>query len=150
MNSYDKELVQAFSKASPNGAGWNMEENTGVIFDHLMRAFPISGTKIDWKMVPGAITESLSPHAATESAIEFFRRICLAEGLRGAAFYVGDSATDVSIVSSIEVIYRALGDLLDIPQHHYVVAPNAAWCFSFTMEGDLAFGYAPHDNSSRN
>jgi L-lactate permease len=41
------------------------------------------------------------------------------------------------------VIASVLDKLLGIPQHHYLVADDFAWCFCFSFEGDMGFGYRP-------
>ena len=71
----------------------------------------------------------------SEKFVEFFDEVCNRLGLKGPVLYVGDSGTDFALAASVERMRRVLPVLLEIPQHHYLVGPNARWCFCLTMEG---------------
>jgi hypothetical protein len=111
------------------------------IFGLLTRTYPISGSKIDWRRLPDAI-ECPAGDNSSESArfATFFDQMCSRFGLSGPVIYVGDSATDFALAGSVETIRRVLSVLIEIPQHHYFVGPNASWCICLTMEGDMDFG----------
>lgn len=140
MSAYEEDIREALKGEFESGA--LKEIGTAEdIFGLIKRAFPIGGSKIDWPRVPGALTciEKIKSKRS-ERFIEFFDRVCAQDQLKGLVLYAGDSATDFALAGSIESMRRALPELIDTPQHHYFVGPNASWCFCFTMEGDINFG----------
>lgn len=140
MTTFEDEIREAlraeFDTGSLKEAGTADE-----IFRLIKDRYPISGSKIDWRRVPGAIRcfEDIKSKRP-ERFIRFFDEACAQFELKGPVFYAGDSATDFALAGSIQSMRRALPELIDIPQHHYFVGPNASWCFCFTMEGDMDFG----------
>jgi hypothetical protein len=113
------------------------------IFGLLMKTHPLSGSKIDWKRVPGAI-ECTAGDKSNQSTrfVTFFDEMCSRFGLSGPVVYVGDSATSFALGGTVETIRRVLSVLMEIPQHHYFVGPDASWCICLRMEGDMDFGAA--------
>lgn len=111
------------------------------VFGGLSKVYPTSGSKIDWKRVPGAI-ESTEEDASlqTEQFLEFFDRIRSRFDLAGPVIYVGDGATNFALEGTVDAIRRALPELVEIPQHHYFIGPYYSWCLCMTMEGDMGFG----------
>jgi hypothetical protein len=113
------------------------------IFDLLMKAYPFSGSKIDWKRVPGAVECFAGETSNTNKSAKFttfFNEVCDRFALIGPVVYIGDSATGFALAGSVETIRRVLSILIETPQHHFFVGPNASWCICFTMEGDMDFG----------
>lgn len=111
------------------------------IFGSLLKVYPASGSKIDWKRVSGAIESAEEDESLQiERFVEFFDEMCLKFALAGPVLYVGDSATDFALEGTVESIRRALPELVGIPQHHYFIGPNCSWCLCMTMEGDMGFG----------
>ena|SRR6478672_11675166 len=113
------------------------------IFLLLAKNYPLSGSKIDWKRVPGSIEFSEEDQSQQPSQFaEFFDQMCEQFGLNGLVLYVGDGPMDFALEGSAVDMRCAFTVLFDLPQHHYFVGPNASWCMSMTMEGDMAFGFA--------
>jgi hypothetical protein len=111
------------------------------VFELVMNVYPVSGSKIDWDLVPGAIEDAEeNPSRHTIRFTEFFDGICARFRLSGVVLYAGDSSTSFALAAAVGDMQRALPVLFEIPQHHYFVGPNGSWCMCMTMEGDMAFG----------
>ena len=100
-----------------------------------MTVFPYVGSKIDWKKVTNNVGDK-------DNEIDFFLRIKSKFSLTGNVIYIGDSVTDFALIGSVEDIIKIFPKLLSIPQHHYFLDENFLWCFCFTTEGDVDFGFA--------
>jgi hypothetical protein len=111
------------------------------IYSLLNEAYPSGGSKIDWERVPSSVRciEDDGLEAA-DRFLKFFDEMCSRFKLSGPVIYVGDSLTTFALAGSIETIRRISPVLIEVPQHHYFVGPNASWCICLTMEGDLDFG----------
>ena len=140
MNTYEADLRQALKVELD--AGYLREVGKAAeIFDLLAKVYPVSGSKIDWKRVPGAIETTEEDHSLqADRFAEFFEEMRSRFRLADPVLYAGDSATDFALEGSMDAMQRALTDLIDVPQHHYFVGPNGSWCICMTMEGDMAFG----------
>ncbi len=142
MDKIDDELRLALT-SSGMMSSFHFAESSRQIFLSVMKTYPYSGSKIDWSGVPGAIEEyEPNPDLHSFRFSTFFDGMCLRFGLSGSVTYVGDSATDGAIEGSVDAFQKILAVIFDIPQHHYFVGPNLAWCMCMTMEGDMAFGHA--------
>jgi hypothetical protein len=142
MSTYEDEIRRAL-KAEIDAGCLREAGTSDDLFSLLRKNYPASGSKIDWKRVPGAIECAEKDRSRqTEQFVEFFGEMRVRFGLNGHVLYVGDSLTDFALAGSIGAMQRALPVLLEVPQHHYFVGPNASWCICMTMEGDMAFGCA--------
>jgi hypothetical protein len=142
VSTYEEEIRQALKVELDSGCLKEVGP-TEHIFGLLIKAYPFRGSKIDWKRVPGTIgctTGDRSNQSARFAA--FFDEMCSRFRLNGPVVYIGDSATDFALAGSIKTMRRVLSVLIDTPQHHYLVGPNASWCICLTMEGDIDFGSA--------
>lgn len=115
---------------------------SSFFFAQLARRYPAQGSKIDWTRVPGAVERAESREAAQQEQFTiFFDELAAKFDLSGDVIYVGDSATDFALRGSVQHMRKVLPELLEIPQHHYIIGPEAKWCMCFTMEGDMGFGF---------
>jgi len=115
--------------------------DAALVFDLLSKTYPTSGSKIDWKRVPGAIERVEEDESLQlERFVQFFDEMCSRFDLAGPVHYAGDSATDFALEGTIDAIRRVLPELVEVPQHHYFIGPNCSWCMCLTMEGDMSFG----------
>ncbi len=127
---------------------YSHEPSSRRYFGEVQRRYPVIGSKIAWSQVVGAVVESAAINdgdaylAAAESFVDRSRAIHRLSD-KEEVVVVGDSAMDGALRMSLESLRRCLGVVLGMPQHTYVLAQNADWCFVFTMEGDLCFGFAP-------
>ncbi|MBI4511516.1 MAG: hypothetical protein HY698_17920 [Deltaproteobacteria bacterium] len=117
-------------------------------FRILERRFPVVGSKIDWERVPRAIvreTDPQDPERHARDAATLLLDVVEAEGIseERVVIAIGDSAMEKVVSLPLGVLRASIRDFLELPQHLYVLSEDASWCFSFTMEGDLAFGHAP-------
>jgi hypothetical protein len=125
-----------------------VESSSTEYFALLEKRFPVQGSKIDWERVPTAKVRRA--HAAdTErylaEAAAFVQEVLESEQLdrECQVIAMGDSAMEKALRMPLSTLVLCLRNILPMPQHTYVLAPDAAWCLVFTMEGDLCFGYAP-------
>ena len=142
-NFYEAELRKALHAAMESHRVKELGDSPRN-FAELIKAYPASGSKIDWDRVPGSVErveeeESLQ----AEQFTAFFDEIVQKFRLAGDVVYVGDSATDFALTGSLECMREVLPELLAIPQHHYMIGPESSWCLCFTMEGDMGFGFRP-------
>ncbi|OBV41409.1 hypothetical protein [Janthinobacterium psychrotolerans] len=113
-------------------------------FARLAQRYPVTGSKIRWSDVPGAIERRGNcPDRQLAASGDFFRAMVALHGLHGQAVYLGDSAIDFALLAPVSVFALHLEALLPIPQHHYFMAADDAWCMVLSMEGDMAFGLRP-------
>jgi hypothetical protein len=123
--------------------------DSSPFFSRLMRRYPTVGSKIDWQSIPGSVERAEHDESLQlKRFISFFDEVVQRFELAGDVIYLGDSATDFALAGSMERMREALPDLFAVPQHHYLITPDASWCICFTMEGDMAFGFAPASTRS--
>lgn len=140
MSSYDDEIQVALQSLLLAGRLRDVGDSDPV-FSRLSKAFPTSGSKIDWKRVPGAVVFTDQDEASQRQAfMRLFDEMRSRFELRGPATYAGDSATERALEGTLEAIRESLPVLLDVPQHHYIVGPDCLWCMCLTIEGDVSFG----------
>ena len=120
-----------------------VENTSDKYFAQLGAMFPAFGSKIDWKEIPESIEEIAKEDEYIESCSNFFMKICEKNGLGGRVVLIGDSAIESALIMPVDVLKLCLKQVLEIPQHHYIFAEDYSWCMSFTMEGDMAFGFKP-------
>jgi hypothetical protein len=119
-------------------------DDSEQVFKELGKTYPVVGSKIDWDKIPGSVVDFEGcAELQAEKFCEFFDGIRSKFELSGDVIYVGDSATDFSLLGSIDAIRRRLPDLLEVPQHHYFVGMGCSWCMCLTMEGDMGYGAQP-------
>ncbi|WFU22087.1 hypothetical protein QA649_28835 [Bradyrhizobium sp. CB1717] len=139
MSTYEQDIRRALKDELDSGCLTEIGL-ADDIFGLLRKAYPSSGSKIDWRRVPGAI-ECTDRDGSEQTArfLGFFDEMCGRFELSGPVIYVGDSATEFALAGSLETIRRVSPVLIEVPQHHYFVGPNASWCICLTMENDLDF-----------
>jgi hypothetical protein len=142
-NFYDTELRKVL-RAELEGSRIRELGDSSPVFAQIATAYPITGSKIDWRRVPGSIELVEEDEVMrVEEFIGFFDEVVQKFSLSGDVVYVGDSATECAFAGSLEYMRAVLSKLLAIPQHHYLVGADVSWCVSFTMEGDMGFGFRP-------
>jgi hypothetical protein len=117
-------------------------------FGRLWARFPIGLNRIDWSRVAAAVAvpcpdpkptvETYAPKVAG-----FLARVVGWTGVAQdeRAVLLGDAA-DVALWLTIPILQAHAGRLLRAPQHYYLLPPDAGWCFSYTFEDDMYFGWA--------
>jgi len=140
MSTYEDDLRLALKSEFDTGQIREVGDAADVL-RLLSKAYPTSGSKIDWRRVPGAIESNEEDESRQiEQFAEFFDKMQLRFSLAGPVLYAGDSVTDFALEGSFEAIRRALPEIVEIPQHHYFIGPNCSWVLCMTMEGDMGFG----------
>jgi len=77
------------------------------VFELLTKNYPMSGSKIDWKRVPGSI-EYCEEDQSQERFVEFFDEMCARFGLNGLVLYIGDGLTGFALAASTVDMRQAL------------------------------------------
>ena len=113
----------------------------------IEKNFPFVGSQIAWSKVPGAVTKQVDAQSFVKECIEF-----LEEQLKDAEIspstnvvVLGDGAMDQAIATKVETLEAIMKDVLELPQHTYLIALNGEWCMTFTMEGYADFGRSPKE-----
>lgn len=142
MSNYFKQLIQQDVAEHLSLKQLQLIDDSEFIFAQLQTLYPVTDSRIDWQVLVIKEQEVAPAHEQQLNAfLSFFRWIVKKYGLTGNMYWAGDSAVDFAISGDIGVFDSVLDKLLDIPQHHYLVADDFAWCFSFSFEGDMGFGY---------
>lgn len=110
----------------------------------IEKSFPFVGAKIDWSQIPGAVIKVANEQDFVTECLEFLRFQIGNEGISPLAhvFIIGDSAMEKAMATQVRFLEALLMEVLELPQHTYIVSLNGEWCMTFTMEGDMAFGYS--------
>jgi hypothetical protein len=141
MNKYETEVRDVLRVLMEANRIRELGESS-PFFAQISALYPLDGSKIDWRRVPGSVERSENDEDLhVEQFVGFFDEVTEKFRLAGDVVYVGDSATDFALGASIECMREALPNLLAIPQHHYLIGPESSWCMCFTMEGDMGFGF---------
>ncbi len=149
MNNYFEQLVQQDVAGLLSTQQLQLIEDSSFIFAQLQALYPVAGSRIDWQALEVREQHIEPVHGPQLNAyLNFFRQAVKRYGLTGNIYWTGDSAVDFALLGDITVIESVLDKLLDIPQHHYLLADDFAWCFCFSFEGDMGFGYRPEKATS--
>jgi len=143
-NSFEEELLEILEEYLKNGDILIFEDGKDVCNDILAK-FSFSGSKIDWRKVPGSICEnSTCRESEINDWMVFFEKIFTEYQLEESEwiFYINDNAFSFILVIKTKVLKGILPKLLEFPMHHYVYDYNGRWIISFTHEGDMAFGFS--------
>lgn len=101
------------------------------INEHL----PFVGTAVDWTRVGGSQRHwfAASDDDRPGVVIELLAELPASDGV----VHVGDSLSPYAVRIVNEQLADALAALLEIPEHHYLVADDRTWCAVFRAEGDV-------------
>lgn len=118
--------------------------DTDDFFSNLEKAFPVSGSRIAWAHVPGSISSQATDRSnESQMFFRFFLDMVDQYNLSGDVAYAGDGYTEGMLSGPISEMTKHLPELLSYSQHHYLSSPNYSWCFFFSFEGDMNFGFRP-------
>ena len=142
MSTYEEDVRLALKTDLDSGEIREAGE-AATVLDSLCRIFPVNGSKIDWRRVPGSVESAEENEALqNECFAQFFDEVKARFGLSGSVTYVGDSATEFALEGTVNAIRKVLPTLLEVPQHHYFIGQSYSWCLCLTMEGDMGFGFS--------
>lgn len=112
--------------------------------DLIEKNFPFVGSKIDWDRVPGAVTKKLNAQSFVSECLEFLKDRLKQTAISQSAKVVvlGDSAMEQAVATHAGMLETLMPEVLELPQHTYVIALGGEWCMTFTMEGYADFGYS--------
>lgn len=142
MNIFDDALRSIIKNEAARASILEIGD-TSHHFKCLGKFYKAIGSKIDWSRIPRAIERSEpNQRRQHDSCVKFFDEVRATYALQGDICYAGDGPSSIGLTANIEALRRILPRIVDLPQHHYFFATDYSWCMSFTMEGDMAFGFA--------
>lgn len=144
--SFEKELLTELDTQIKNG-DIEVEESSDAYFSRLAKVFPLGGSKIDWQQVSGSVVDTANNENTVAKWVKFFNKTIDKKSLNGKLTYINDSAFECALTMSVETLKQCIQQLLEYPDHHYFIGENYAWCMTFTMEGDMTFGFKPECNA---
>lgn len=121
----------------------------GEHYDRLLSArYPSAPSQIAWNKIPADQRDERHAGRGNEaSAIaEFFETVVRPRTKCTDAdrvVFIGDAMDDTTLEMSIATLLKYRSILFSYPQHHFVFPPDGAWCFSYSFEDDMYFGFAP-------
>lgn len=140
--SFEEELLADLDTFIKTG-DVSVEESSEAYFGRLAEVFPLGGSKINWDQVPDSIVDTASNKNDVTEWVNFFNAIVEKKDLSGKLVYINDSAIECVLTMSVEILRQCIKQILEYPDHHYFIGENYAWCMTFTMEGDMTFGFKP-------
>lgn len=139
---FEDDLLSELNNFISNGKIKICDDN-GKYFLELSQAYPICGSKIDWDKVDKSVVSYATGENCDAQFIDFFKAMVHEYNLREKCVVIGDSAIDKALLMDISTLNTVLQKIIEIPQHHYILASDYSWCLTFTMEQEMAFGYKP-------
>jgi hypothetical protein len=108
MSTYENEIRQALKTEIDSGRLGEVGAAHDVV-ELLTKNYAMSGSKIDWKRVPGSI-EYYEEDRSQERMrfVEFFDEMCARFGLNGLVLYIGDGLTGFALAASTVDMRQAL------------------------------------------
>ena len=140
MNGSDAFLIEAIGYSNA------ILCDAGSIFDAIEFDFPILGSKINWELVPDSVERA---NLSINDCKDFFSEATVVAAVESLT-YVGDGLTSVGVTAEVMDFAAALLTILELPQHHYFYDPANRFCITFTMEGDMHYGFAPPARAKTN
>jgi len=124
----------------------------------LSSGFPFLVGRLDWTKVPDASfrpapperkhganlgPESLDTRSYAQQVSAFFNECMLKIGASDSwVAYVGDN-TEPEYKVRLDSVGELMDEVSDVPEHKYIFALDASWCFMWDFEDELYFGRRP-------
>ena len=153
QNVLQKEYLHLVQEGIQTGI-IKIEEQDAQYVNTIERRFPFFGSKIDWDEIPSSLFFDLTSlknnkNAHNSMLKEGFKTIyqtVLEMGLNEdqEIIIVGDSIFDIALRMPLGKLPELYWELFELPQHTYIIPPDASWCINFTFEHELFFGVAPN------
>lgn len=99
------------------------------------RHLPFVGTAVDWSRVRATRRHWLVDSEDDLPAVvnDLFAALPVSDGV----VHVGDSLSPCAVRIPQGQLRNVLPRLLEVPEHHYLVADDGTWCAVFRLEGDV-------------
>jgi len=140
--TYEEELLSELRSLISNGK-IKVEDDSSKYFLELSQSYPTFGSKIDWDEIENSEVEDATGEDCDSQFVLFFKKIIRENQLQGECIVIGDSAVSMALTTDVNTLSFVLLDIIEIPQHHYILAKDLSWCMAYTMEREMAFGYKP-------
>lgn len=145
MNWFESELRKDIASEIEAGT-IAIEPNSDWVFIQLQERFPIGYGRIDWKSVPNSVEQyKYEPEQKKDAFFQFFEHISGRYELVGDVIYVGENI-DIGLRGEIVSLNKILPQVFEFNQHHFITDCLSDWCMSFSMEGEMGFGFAPKNS----
>ena len=145
----DDSFIAEFAAQFEKGKIWIKNDPTRV--DDLMLMFPFSlGRLAWWDLPPDSYITGQYETLDSDEILDFLKFASLVAGIPDNTIIVmlGDNM-DNDYMMEFSLLSRLYSSLLDYPQHVCVFPEDLRWCFEFSFEQDLHFGYAPPEGWKR-
>ncbi len=157
QNILEEELLQALQSDINSGSIRVISESQQYA-DLISQNFPFVGNKIDWSKVPGHTVAQLDwrkGYMHAEKSIEkleyidaifsFFDNILRKTHTPDVTdlIVLGDGTMDIALQLPAGILRKHLLDVVELPQHTYIIPPDVSWCLTYTTEGYMDFGFRP-------
>ncbi len=145
MNYFEDELLKDIEYYISKGLVI-VENDFEKYFEKLNQTYPIYGSKIDWSFVENSIEINATDKDYKSQFLNFMAETINNQSLKGECIVVGDSLIDKALKMDVATLNKVIPYVIEIPQHHYIIAGDFSWCMVFTMEQDMCFGFAKNRN----
>ena len=111
----------------------------------LLSKYPFDIGRIQWGSLPDSSymeqkCDGLDSKSLSDFLASIAQQTCTSDD--DIIMFSGDLIeVDLQMAFSVLVGWRKV--LLSYPQHVYVFPKDASWCFNYTFEEDMYFGFAP-------
>ena len=136
------DLLGAISAHVRDG-GVRIVDDDKCYIDMIESGFPFVGSRIDWGQLGDVRFEVMeSKDSFSKQCFDFLLSVRTSRSISDSEEVVvlGDSCMEYAVVTSVRKLIDIIEDIVDLPQHTYVVESQGCWCMVFTMEGEMAFG----------
>ena len=143
MNIDEEYLLRIKDKISRDPVIVNSDDYNKWIGD----AYPSCGSRIDWEKLEGVISDKAvhrgSGYNHDIKAVEFVERIARHTGYNRRLIVIPDGTTEHSLLMTFEELKKAIGVIVEFPQHTYIVSEDKSFVIVLTIDGYMNFAMAP-------
>lgn len=141
MGSPEQELLAKLAPRIQNEEVALVSEDD--ILERMNQHFPFVGSKVDWDQLEDTGHWTNDAGNARSILTEVFNNYRVEQGSK--LFVVGDSAMGSALSTDAESLLMFIEDVVELPQHTYVVPPDMGWVLCFSMEGFIDAGRKQRD-----
>lgn len=119
-------------------------EDSHPYFEKILNKYPIGFYRIDWEKLPHREMHIEKRYPNNKSDIEnAVKKIFIEENILDNTMIniCFDGITEGGLSMSSKLFLFFASEILNSPQHIYVMPNDAKWCLNYTMERYLYFGY---------
>ncbi|MGP0011399.1 MULTISPECIES: hypothetical protein [Pseudomonas] len=137
MNDYDKEFTTWLNSEKISYETIEQSKHDKLIYS-INRAFPFSGSKIDWSKTKNSL--SFNTQNKDKALLAISQK---AADSTSKIIFIGDSLIHLGYKIKNTDILSVLAEVFEIPQHNYIFPQDLSWIACLSMEGDIDMGDSP-------